>query len=255
MADGLRLLGKRPPKHDPRTLRLARFLTADLAPPPPEVNWTGKVSRLGMMLNDSIGDCGLAAPGHFIQTATAENGVEFIPSDDQILKAYEDISGFNPADPSTDHGVYLLDVMKYWRTTGIAGHKIEAFAALDLKNRDHFMQAIYLGGGLVIGWDLPESAQVQEEWTLAMGGMTGSPRAGSWGGHATTGSGYRAPGMTADGILTITWGQPLWAGWDFVDAYADEAYMVVLKDWVGVNGTPAGQAMQALLAAMKEITQ
>ena len=39
--------------------------------------------------------------------------------------------GFRPGDPSTDRGAYALDVLNYWRQSGIAGHRIAAYAAVD----------------------------------------------------------------------------------------------------------------------------
>src|SRR5580658_8869232 len=56
-------LGKKAPKIDSRTLRLAKYLTA-VPPPPASCDWTKGVTEWGMMLNDALGDCTCAAIGH-----------------------------------------------------------------------------------------------------------------------------------------------------------------------------------------------
>src|SRR5215831_17287905 len=70
-------LGKATPRHDHRTLRLARYLPTSLPPPPASCDWSTKDSPAwGMMDNDTLGDCTCAAMGHAIQVWTASNGGE-----------------------------------------------------------------------------------------------------------------------------------------------------------------------------------
>src|SRR5579884_1536389 len=66
-------LGKRPARHDPRTLRLGDYLLPRLPTPKPRVDYTTKVpaGQWGMMANDKIGDCTCAAAGHMIEEWTA----------------------------------------------------------------------------------------------------------------------------------------------------------------------------------------
>lgn len=241
-------LGKRAAKHDPRTVRLSRFLTSELAPAPQACDWSAMAKRLGPMKNNEIGDCGLAAPGHYIQRATAENGAEFVPDDADIEKAYADVGGYVYGRPETDGGIILLDGMNYWRGTGIAGHRIEGYAALELKNREHFKQAIYVGGGVILGFSLPESAKNQSEWFVDLGGDLLDPTPGSWGGHAVDVFGY-----DDNGILFISWGIRMFATWDFVDACADEAYVPISPDWSDWNGSPSGFLLPELRLAIAEV--
>jgi len=63
-----RRLGKLPPRWDRRTLKMARFLTPALTPPPPAVYWSKGFPSWGMYLNDQLGDCTIAAIAHAIQT-------------------------------------------------------------------------------------------------------------------------------------------------------------------------------------------
>jgi hypothetical protein len=132
--DPLKLkLGKQPPRHDPRTLLFATYATATLPAPPPSLNLTTKVKvPWGMMDNAQIGDCTCAAAGHLMMewTANAQSKI-FTPSDAQIIAAYSAITGYNPKTGANDNGAQEVDVLNYWRQTGIAGHKIQAFMALE----------------------------------------------------------------------------------------------------------------------------
>ncbi len=60
-------LGKLAARRDPRTLRLARYLAPALPPPPAQVDYTCGVKDWGMMLNDRLGCCTIAAVGHAVQ--------------------------------------------------------------------------------------------------------------------------------------------------------------------------------------------
>lgn len=233
-------LGKRPARHDPRTLRARQYLPPTLPAPPP-CDWSTSARHLGPMLNDRIGDCGLAGPGHYVQLATAANGREFVPPDADIERAYRDVGHYDGT-PETDNGVFLIDSMNYWRRpTGIAGHSILAYASVDLHDVDAFRRAVYYYGPLVIGLALPQSSELQDnagEWSLAMGGTKGDPSPGSRGGHCVLASGWNDAG-----VPVITWGLRFTLTWDFLDAYCDEAYAVVSDDWGDADGAPGSELM------------
>ncbi|MFI5252939.1 MAG: hypothetical protein ACHQQQ_10980 [Bacteroidota bacterium] len=244
-------LGKRAPRHDPRTLQLGNYLKADLLPtPPPVVDWTPKVKNWGMMKNDSIGDCTCAAAGHLIMEWTANASREATPPDAAIVKAYAAITGYNPVTGANDNGATETDVLNYWRTKGIGGHKIIAYAALEPKNHDHIKDSVYLLGDVYIGLALPLSAQHQVVWTVPPGGPTGSGAPGSWGGHAVPVVGYDSRGLTV-----VTWGALKTMTWSFWEVYCDEAYAVLSHDWIGVKGNaPEGVDLSTLLKDLQSLT-
>ena len=95
-------LGKLPPKHDPRTLMLAKYTSA-LPAAPASVTWSDKISHLGEMKNNVLGDCTCAGIGHAIQTWTAQVGDQVILPDDTIVDLYKGACGYDGT-PSTDHG-------------------------------------------------------------------------------------------------------------------------------------------------------
>lgn len=232
-------LGKLAPRHDSRTLLMANYLTPALPDPPPAKNWALKAStNWGVMLNDSLGDCTIAAAGHAIQTWTANAGPkELTIPDNAVLYAYEKITGYTPSDPSTDQGAVEMDVLRFWKTNGIGGVKLAAFMATEPRNHQHVRQAIALFGGCYIGVALPISAQKQTVWSVPPGGPAGDGRRGSWGGHALWVVGYDVQGLTC-----VTWGRPQRLTWSFWDTYTDESYALLSDAWMNhVSGSaPSG---------------
>lgn len=242
-------LGKHAARHDPRTLLLANYLTADLGPAPVSQDWTAKVKEWPMFDNDTIGDCTCAAAGHMIEAWTASAATEVDPTDAQILAAYEAISGYVPGEPGTDRGANELDVLKYWRTDGIAGHQIQAFVAVEPKNHEHLKDAVWLFGGAYLGLSLPTSAQKQVVWSVPPGGPIGAGQPGSWGGHAVPVVEYDAVGLTV-----VTWGMLKRMTWTFLDTYCDEAYAILSGDFIAGGKAPNGVALSALEQDLQAIT-
>lgn len=234
-AQPVRKLGKLPPLHDARTLQFEKYIVAPpkLPPMPPAETWAEKVANWGVMLNDQIGDCTCAAAGHMICCWTCNVGHPYYPADSDILQAYEDIAGYDPATGLNDHGAVELDVLNYWRKNGICGRPIVAYVALEPGNHRHVMEAVYLFGGCYIGLALPKSAENQDVWAVPPGGPVGYGAPGSWGGHAVPVVAYDDRGLTV-----ITWGKPIRMTWGFWDAYCDEAYAVLSMDWFD-EGTKA----------------
>jgi hypothetical protein len=244
-------LGKRAPHHDRRTLLLANYLNLKALPIlPAQQDWSGKVTVWGMMKNDTVGDCTCAAAGHLIEEWTSNVGQEVVPTDDTIIGAYSAITGYNPTTGSNDNGAVELDVLNYWRQTGISGHKIDAYVALEPGNHDHVRAAVYIFGDSYIGVALPITAQTQDVWSVPPGGPNGDGAPGSWGGHAVPVVAYDALGLTV-----VTWGALKRMTWGFWDTYCDEAYAVLSEDFVNQDKIAAsGIDLQTLQADLNAIT-
>jgi len=251
----LHKLGKRPPKIDKRTLKFAKYVKLPLPPVPPEVSWVTHVQNWPMYLNDELGDCTIAAAAHAIEQwllyakKYTAPGVA-MPSDAQVLAAYEAVSGYRPNVPSTDNGCFMLDVLNYWRKTGIGGHKIWAFVEVNPKNLVEVAQAIMLFGNVYAGVALPVSVQGEDKWTVTDGGIyaeAGKP--GSWGGHCVM-----IPAMSPITLTSITWGEVLKMSHNFFLDYCDEAYTCLSQDWIDKTGiSPGGfdfATLQADIAAL-----
>lgn len=250
----MRCLGKLPARHDKRTLKLARYLTDDLAPPPLSVDWGAKLANLGPMLNDQLGDCTCAALGHIIEVWTSMNGNQVTLHDSAILKAYQEACGYDPGDPATDRGGIMLDVLNYFRTVGVGGHRARAFVYVDPTNREHVKQAIHLFGGLYVGLGLPTTADKQERWHVVLGGTeqggnNNDADPGSWGGHAINVCGYGPRGLQC-----VTWGEKKDMSWDFFQGYTDEAYAILSADWADADGAPSGFDMARLSDDLQKVS-
>jgi hypothetical protein len=248
-------LGKLAARHDPRTLLLASYVGAGLPAPPATCDLTQKVgSSWGMMDNDQIGDCTCAAAGHLLMEWTANAGKKiFTPTDKQIVAAYSAITGYNPVTGANDNGANEVDVLNYWRQTGIASHKIGAYAALEPSNHANVMDAVYIFEGCYIGLALPISAQAQTQnnqpWSVPPGGATGNGAPGSWGGHAVPVVAYDSRTLTV-----VTWGALQVMTWSFWDAYCDESYAIISSDYLnGEKESPDGFNMQQLQADLADL--
>lgn len=248
----IRKLGRRAPHlaaTHPR-LTLSQFV-GDTIAVPEVVDYVSEISTWAMYLNDTIGDCTIAAAGHMIEAwlgygsgDTEQPGV----TDDQVLATYEAVSGYRPNDPDTDRGAVMQDVLDYWRKTGVGGHKIAAFAQVDIKNAAEMKKALYLFGHLYVGVNLPQIAEEQFDagaaWTVV------DDDGGEAGGHAIT-IGY----IGRNQCEGITWGRAQVITFEWLAKYAEEAWVAISSDWLSKYGvSPEGLDEHALGEAFAAMT-
>jgi hypothetical protein len=250
-------LGRAGVKHDPRTLHIRNYLTdkgeRGFSPlPPSSVHWgRSRTESWGMMGNDRFGDCTCAGAVHQMQTwLAADEHVQEVFTEDDALSAYHDVTGFNPNDPNSDQGAYLLDVLNYWRKHGIAGRQIIAYAQLNPQDVNMVKTCINVFGGVYMGVNLPESAQSQKTWKLPLCRWCHGSQPGSWGGHCVNFVGY-----DSKYVELVTWGAVIKATWGFVKRYFDEGYAVVSQDWLGSDmKAPGGFDLDTLLVDLEQVT-
>jgi hypothetical protein len=217
-------LGKLAPKVEPkRRLLLEKYLRV-VPQPPAECDWTCGITDWGMMLNDRLGCCTIAAKAHAIQTWTMNLGCEVTVPDSAILAAYQSECGYDPAQPATDQGGVEVEVLNIWRQKGFADHNLFAYADPKPSDRLHVEQSIWMFGGVYIGVSLPLTAQRQEVWDVVSGDGSAP---GSWGGHAVF-----CPAYTPTGPTCITWGGLQLMTWAFWDKYCDESHTLFSYDWL-----------------------
>jgi hypothetical protein len=244
-------LGKLPPRLDKRTLKFSDYRIAAKITVPSEVSWVTKVTSWPMYLNDALGDCVPAAAAHMIQQWNFYAGRPRVkPTDADVLKAYQDVGGYVPGDPSTDNGANMLDMLKYWRTTGIGKHKILAFVALDPTKPQELFESILFFGNAYLGVQLPLSVQDASVWTVPTGGPNGDGTPGSLGGHCI-------PAMAASqkSRTVITWAAKYKMSPNFGFDYCDEAYGVISSDWLDARGkSPSGFDLAGLMVDLKQVT-
>jgi hypothetical protein len=213
--------GKHPPKHDYRTLRLGKYLTPALAPPPPSYDVLPQVytklktsdpkKLFPMDGNDTLGDCTIAALAHAVTVYRGLLGTESIMPKGAVVKLYMHLTG------GIDSGLNELDVLNHWRQTSVSGDKILAYATIDVKNHTNIQQAIRLFGGVYLGFQVQakciQEFDARQPWTP--GPLTHD-------GHAVFAVAYDASGVTV-----LTWGNTQQATWAWWDECVDEAYAIL----------------------------
>lgn len=213
--------GKHPPKHDYRTLRLGSYLTPKLAPPPASYDvLAGVYNKLKtsdpaklfpMDGNDTLGDCTIAALAHAVTVYRGLVGIKSIMAKQNVVKVYMHLTG------GIDSGLNELDVLNYWRGKAVAGDRILAYAAVNVKNHAHVQQAIQLFGGVYLGFQVQQNClqdfNAHKPWTP--GPLTHD-------GHAVYAVAYDAAGVTV-----LTWGNTQKATWAWWDECVDEAYAIL----------------------------
>jgi hypothetical protein len=241
-------LGKLPVRTDVRTLSLARYVDPQALPSPPATfAETAKVTEWPLYANDRIGDCTTAAAGHMIEAWTAAVRGQAVEIPEQaVLDAFDHVKLVDPA--TGEEGAVELDVLRYWRKSGIGGHTIGAYARVSVHSHRLVESGAWLFGGLYIGLQLPLTAQAQDVWDWT-GSLSGNALPGSWGGHAVDVVAYDAQGLTV-----VTWGRLKQMTWSFWDRYCDEAYCILSEDFLAEGRAPNGFDLGALKADLALVT-
>jgi hypothetical protein len=228
-------LGKRGVRLDPRTLRIADYLDHTRLPSPPRSTDRRKSNPgLQMWLNNSLGDCTCAAMANAQEVWAALTTAPVTLTDADVLAAYETVGGYIPGEPSTDRGADEISVLNYWRQTGLGGHKIAAYAAVDEHDTRTVLASRWLFDGLYGGYQMPSAAMAQYQagapWTL--GNSYGQDTApGSLGGHAMFEIDY-----DAEYVYLATWGGIQPASHNWIHVYRDELYAVISPDQLTSQG-------------------
>jgi hypothetical protein len=235
-----------------RRLRLKHFLKAGYTGAVPDtVSYLPAVSNLPLDGNGKLGDCTAAAAAH-IETALSQfgQGSPVVLPESDVVKFYSGSTGYVPGKPATDQGGDMLTVQKYWQSTGIAGHKIAAYFAVDPTDFEEMRAALFLFGNLYIGFNCPQSA-------LDVFGKPGAV----W--DVDTGKGSRIVGghavavhkMVKGGNLTVSsWGGTIEMTPAFWTAFVDEPYAVCSQTWIKNGLSPEGLDVAGINAAFQQVT-
>ncbi|MFG2970911.1 hypothetical protein ACGFZS_47345 [Streptomyces sp. NPDC048288] len=216
-------LGKLPAQPARPQLRLSAVLQERLAAPPASCDYQSDIITWPMYANDSVGDCTCAGVGHMVNQLTFYgSGTEIQPTEKNVLGMYSAITGYTPTNPDSDTGAYCQDVLGYWRKTGLEGHKIVAYASLDVSDLTEVKQAIATFGTVYVGMSFPDSAMDQfnagETWDVKRGARVE-------GGHCVIVGAY---GNKKFGL--VTWGAETEMTEAFWKKYVDEAWVVLDAD-------------------------
>jgi hypothetical protein len=208
---------------------------------------TGDTAWLGMLANgpdpdnppqekDGLGDCVICDDLRAIALWTALGDCENVkPTTPDAIALYEQITGFNPADPNSDQGTEPSANAKYMQATGWADsagrvHKLDGWAPLDPTNRNHIAWALQAFGCVKFAIAFPDFAETQfdnnQPWDFS--GQSYQIE----GGHDIICVGY-AP----DGYQVVSWGRRFLMTYAFAAKFLDTIIAPVSSDFIRANGT------------------
>lgn len=245
--------GRRPPHPESTHPRVKLALAIDkttLPVPPTSVNWFGKINTWPMYGNDVAGDCVEAEMGHHEEVLTSYgSGSAIMVTDDDVIKVYSTITGYDPNDPSTDQGTVIQDAMDYWRKTGIAGRKIAAFAQVDVKDETEMKTALALFGPLSGGMNFP--AVAMDQFNAGRPWDTVKNDGGLEGGHCVCIVGY-----DSSWVYCITWGAMQRMTWAFFRKYFEELWAPISTEWANEKTglTPEGVDLSVIGEQFSQLT-
>lgn len=252
----LLMLGKREARIDHRIPRFSAVTS--LPDPPPNANWYADVPLWGMLGNDDVGDCVIAAAMHQIMQLDAYRnpGDGLIPTTQEAVTAYSAVTGYVPGDANTDQGTYVLGqggLIEYWSKTGLLCggelNKPAAFCQITHKDPKQWQQAISTFGSLMIGMQLPQAIVAADDTPFVWDEYSG-PVAG---GHEVLLVGYETVAGTVVYDL-VSWGTMYRAAEEFLLNVVDETVCVYDRVSLDARGVdPAGIDDQTLLAYMTRL--
>ena len=254
MAQKQVLLGKNSHVADSRDLMLSNYiripvlLQSDQAPADPD--WQSMPTPDGSLPvhdndalgNDVAGNCVLAGPGHMVNMIGKQVGNPSLNvTAPMALAAYSKYTGYTPGNKSTDNGWMIRDMLKAWKTDGLYGTKILAYAAVNWKDELEVALATWISGGLIGGytltsevWDQVDS-KGRPQWFVPKSGF-----GKGIGGHCIYTHGVRNGN---------TWGESVVWTQDWATARCDELWMPIVDGWQLASGlSPNGFAFQQLLS-------
>ena len=220
----------------------------------PQVKAWERPIELGMLGNDLVGDCTIAAMYHLrmTQRSVAKAGSPLIVTTEQAIADYTaippamiptqtDANGNNP----TDIGADCSDVIDYYRVKGIVLGRV----TIDMQNVDMVKAAIDIFGGIYTGIVVPKSMADELDAGIDPTFAYIETDKPTDEGHCINFEGYGRDGAALD-----SWGKVYRAGWDFYLQWVDECYAIVTNDWIKAAGiSPSGLDLKGLLADLKTI--
>lgn len=198
--------------------------------------------------NIDYGDCVYAGMATGAMLVSQMVGQPRIITTREVLAAYGEGTGFDPATGEGDNGAYPIKALTDWTKKDIFGTRCQAHCLVDAQNPEEVLMALFLGGWLLGAYDMPISAQDQvdaagnPDWRVDPRRTEAENKRRGWGGHAFCEHAAKMPQNT-------TWGM----GGHFTDhwrqAYVSSLHLAILRDWRLPSGrAPNGFAFEQLLS-------
>jgi hypothetical protein len=236
-----------------RHFQLANYLRAGLPTAPSAVDYSTPSSvapvLADVMLNDQLGNCGIAGGYHIVGVETGNAGSAFHATSAEITADYSAIGGYVPGDPSTDQGIVLSDALTYWQTHGFAnGTKLLGSLEVNATNQAQAMAALWLFENLYLGLELPDT--YTNPFPSGNGFTWGPGTPDPSQGHCIIAYGY-----TPTGLLIDSWGLKGTLEWNAFEVLCaasagGEAYVLLTPDQLakGASKAPNNVAWSDIIA-------
>lgn len=253
-------LGRLPRARNPHVPHYSALVAGtELTIAPASLDYTkGLPADLGMMLNNSEGDCAEAGYGHYLQVDSFLATGTMLTLPDASIQALAITQGLDPSNPGAFQGTVLQSLLSLL-VKGVtmpdgSVQKLFGFCEIDPRNDADLNLATYQCGALYVGSNIPRYLESYftpgSTWDVQPGGDQTSA-----GGHCWLSAKYFpvASGRFQRGA--ISWGS---ADYEvtpaFWDANVDEAYALLSPAAITRNGgTFAGLTIAQWEAQMNAI--
>jgi hypothetical protein len=216
---------------------------------PESVDWTGKLKGNPMFCNDVLGCCTISAIAHILRVQTSQVwGDELDIPDELVRQVYFGLTG------GQDTGLAETTVLEFWDSKGLDlpdrqyESVLSGWCTLNHADMTHLKASVAWFGSAYLGLALPLAVRGASTWTVTPGADPAT-QPGSWGPHAVTMAAYER-----EGVKVLTWGSEVFATWDFLQAYLDEAHGPIDRTWLKTTGlAPSGFDLAHLEECMARI--
>lgn len=213
-------------------------------PPPLPFGFGQKVPVLGMLGNDSVGNCVMAGANHEHQVTNAAAGHPVAFDTAHCKQDYFALTG------GTDSGLDIDAAAKWRISTGVQDatgkrHKVDTYIQLNHNDPIQLRAAIATFGAIGLGWDLSDDQEQQfdsgKPWALT------SAKPNGW--HYTACTDVNHDDM----LVCITWGRLQGIMPSFLNARCNAAVAYLNLDFLNkLNLTPQGYDAPRLRAMIAE---
>lgn len=212
------------------------------------IDWQGQIPSAGlpMLMNDSIADCLPAGLLHADQIWRGwQDSGTYVPTDGDAVSLYGDVAGYVPGVPSTDQGSDAVSSLNWWMANPLPGSGTTLSAWFSINPADRATQALalWLGGTLGVGFNVPYTAEQQfdrgQQWDITRS------RPNYVGGHWVPVVGMSSPWYSPNGTTSIvdykvaTWGALQGMSQAFWNQNVQEVYAMFAEPWVSGDGIAA----------------
>lgn len=232
-------LGRLAPTKPFGVMELGAYSNGRLPDPPAAIASPG-VDDWQMFSNDKYGDCTMAGAAHLIMAWDAAFKVnDPVPSDSTVVETYLGLTN------GADTGLNEHNVLETWRTSGLFGNKIAAYAPVNPRNLVELHQAIAFYGACYLGIMCPASAQTDFANNMPWAYDPASPIDG---GHCIIAVGY-----TKYSLLCVSWGKLVEVTYPFLAHFLEESWCVISQELVEAKEDYLGLDLATLTADLNRI--